>query len=118
MPRVEVNPKYPVVDSIQLHRVGSSSEHGFAGLRQSDLAIAQVVGIAGQRNQRVSKVRAGQLMESGKENHVADQIGVEVKSYDFADNTGSPGPFLLCSLEELGFPTTQTCLVVGIPMNK
>ena len=30
--RVEMHPEYPIIDSVQLYRVGSRREHGFAGV--------------------------------------------------------------------------------------
>jgi hypothetical protein len=52
-----MNSEYPVVDSVELYRIGSTGENGFADVRQGDFPTTYVVGIAGQPHERVRPVR-------------------------------------------------------------
>lgn len=64
------------------------------------------------------QIRTGESVESGEEVQIAHQVGIKIVSRRVTENTDGPGPFLLCVLEEFGVPSTDTRLVVRIPMKK
>src|SRR5690348_12626320 len=72
------------------------------------LPTAYVAGIAGQRHERMRKVRVAELEQSGKEVRIPYQIGVETVSHGEADHAECPRSFFLRPFEEFGLPASET----------
>ena len=113
-PGVEVDAENPVVDSVQVYGVGSSGEDGFAGVCEGHLALLNVEDLSRQGHERVGQRGACEVVKSGEQDAIADEVGVEILSQDFAYDSGSPGAFLFSPQQKLIFPAAEAGLEVGV----